>query len=88
MSSKRAHATGSHNLLTSGFVSSRDELVRCVQDGVERLVDAQLAGGHPIFFSGVGPDAQRLFMQTPDGQRSEYWVGADGSREVLRDDAS
>jgi len=85
MSSKHAYAAGPSNLLTSGFVRHRDELVRHVQDGVERLVDAQLAAGHPIFFSSVSPDVHRLFMQTPDGQCHEYWVDADGSREVIRD---
>lgn len=76
----------SSDLLTSGFISRRDELVRCVQDGVECLVDAQLAHGHPIFSSGTEGEAHRLFMRTPDGHRSEYRVCANGAREVVRDD--
>jgi len=76
----------SSDLLTSGFISRRDELVRCVQDGVECLVDAQLAHGHPIFSSGTEGEPHRLFMRTPDGRRSEYRVCANGAREVVRDD--
>ncbi len=86
----RQHASSadSSDLLTSGFVGRRDELVRCVQEGVECLVDAQLAHGHPIFSSGIEGEAHRLFMRTPDGRRSEYRVRADGAREVVRDDVS
>ncbi len=82
MTSQRA-AEDDFDLLTAGFVARRHDLVQRVQDGVQRVVAAQLASGHPVFSSGVAADAGRLFMHTPDGQCREYRRRADGGREIM-----
>jgi hypothetical protein len=85
MSSQPATRDDDGDLLTDGFVARRAELMRCVQEGVERRVAAQLAAGYPVFSSGLRDEADRLFMRTPDGVLHEYRMCADGTREVVRD---
>lgn len=84
MTSERATAHEDLDLLTDGFVTTRSELVRCMRDGVQRVVAVQLASGHSVFSSGVAANAETLFMRTPDGRRAQYRVRTDGVREIVR----
>lgn len=65
--------------------SNSDELLRLFQAGAQRAVADHLAAGHPVYYGGTGPDAGKLFMQTPDGRRFEYRMREDGTREVIRE---
>ena len=52
---------------------------------MQRVVAAQLAAGHTIYYCGTGDEAGRLFMHTPDDRRFEYRIRVDGTREIVRE---
>ena len=49
----------------------------------EELVCLFLTAGNPVFSCGLGDEAGKLFMHTPDGHRFEVRLGSDGSYERL-----
>lgn len=64
---------------------SDEELEAIFRTAVQRQIARQLAAGHPVYSSGTGPDADKLYVHTPDGQRLQYEVTEDGRRVIVRD---
>ena len=67
------------------FMADPDEMMRLFREGVQREIAEQLAAGHTVYYGGIGDDAGKLFMHTPDGRRFEYRMREDGTREVIRE---
>lgn len=62
-----------------------DELMRRFRTYVRRDLATQLAAGHPVYYGGIGEDADKLFVHLPDGRRFEYHVTTDGAHEMIRE---
>lgn len=62
-----------------------EELDAIVRAAVERAVERQLAAGYPVYSSGIGADADKLYMDLPDGRRFQYDVDGDGRPVIIRE---
>jgi hypothetical protein len=62
-----------------------EEITRLFRAEAQARVAALLQAGRPVFCGGVGANADRLFMRTPDGRLVCYRVGSDGERIIVDD---
>ncbi len=73
------------DLLGADFVEGRDEMTRLFQAQVRQDIAEHLAAGRPVYYGGMGAEANRLFVHMPDGRRFEYRVREDRTREIVRE---
>jgi hypothetical protein len=85
MAEDKAPAATTHDLLEGDLLANTPEIERRFREQVRREVAAHLAAGRPVFYGGLGEDAGKLFMLMPDGQRYEYRLRDDGTREIVRE---
>jgi hypothetical protein len=81
----KAPAATTHDLLEGDLLANAPVIERRFREQVRREVAAHLAAGRPVFSCGLGEDAGKLFMDTPDGRRYEYRRRSDGTREIIRE---
>jgi hypothetical protein len=62
-----------------------DELEALFRSAAEQQVARQLVAGYPVYSSGIGPDADKLYMEMPDGRCFQYELGPDGQPMLLRE---
>lgn len=67
---------------------SSDDVLHLFRAEARRRVAEQLASGQAAYSSGIGTEAGRLYVHTPDGRLIEYRVAPDGQRTFLGDLAS
>jgi hypothetical protein len=67
---------------------SSDEMLQLFQAEARRRVAEHLASGQAVYSSGTGPEADHLYMHTPDGCVVEYRVAPNGRRMLVADRAS
>lgn len=85
MSNARVRDRRTADLLGADFATGREELARAFREEAQRVVDEHLTAGRVVYGCGIGDDADRLFMLTPDGKRYEYRIRPDGTREIVRE---
>lgn len=85
MADDRAQMPTTQDLLEGDLLANTPEIERRFREQVRREVAAHLAAGHPVFYGGLGDEAGKIFMHTPDGRRFEYRLRDDGTREIVRE---
>lgn len=85
MSNRPAPTSVLPNRPPTDVMADPDEMMRLFREGVQREIAEQLAAGYTIYYGGIGDDAGKLFMHTPDDRRFEYCIREDGTREIVRE---
>lgn len=68
---------------TCDDIPGDEEVLRLFREEARRRVERQLAAGRPVYFSGIGPEAHKLYLHLPNGRCFQYRVAADGQREIV-----
>lgn len=85
MASSETMGTEKLDLFGADFVKSGKEIERLFREQVQRDIAEHLAAGRPVYYGGIGAEANKLFVHMPDGRRFEYRVREDRTREIMRE---